>query len=122
MFWCAIFYIVSVSFVCSTRAVVLDWSSVTWTPGSLSNSYDVDPASPGNDITVTVSGDTSFLQPDYNPPNPMTPAITTTLAGGFSPAPQSLVLAADFTTQLQALRVTVNFSAAYTQGSTVSRL
>ena len=36
-------------------AVVLDWSAVTWTAGSLSQSFDIDPANPGNDITITLT-------------------------------------------------------------------
>ena len=51
------------SFVPHAQAVTLDWDGVTWTAGSLSNSYDIDPVRPGNDITVTVSGNTTLLQP-----------------------------------------------------------
>ncbi|MCD6051056.1 MAG: hypothetical protein K0Q55_2459 [Verrucomicrobia bacterium] len=44
--------------VLPASAVVLDWSSVSWTPGSLSQSFDVD-ADGLNDVTVSFSGDTS---------------------------------------------------------------
>jgi hypothetical protein len=98
------------------RAVVLDWDTVTWTAGSLSNSYDVDPAKPGNDITVTVSGDTAQLVPKNTAPNPQTPALTTALQGGLGTAENTLTLAVNFTNQSQFVTITVDFSALYAQG------
>src|SRR3954447_22770996 len=82
----------------SAHAVVLDWSTVNWTPGSLSNSYDVDGnAANGNDITIAVSGNTNKLTTD-----PVTglaaPSISTTLAGGTA-GDRSLILAGDLSTQ-----------------------
>jgi hypothetical protein len=100
----------------AAHAVTLDWDGVTWTPGSLSNSYDVDPANAGNDVTVTVSGSTAQLQPGLVSPNPQTPAITTALEGGLSPVQKSLEIAVDLANRAQAIVVTVNFSAGYTQG------
>jgi hypothetical protein len=47
-FFCAIF-----AFTGSASAALVDWSALNWPAGSLSNSYDVDPASAGNDVTVT---------------------------------------------------------------------
>ena len=55
-------------------AVTLDWSTVTWTAGSLSNSYDVDPTNPGNDITIAMSGNTGNF-------NSGSPSIGTGLGG-----------------------------------------
>jgi len=66
------------------QAITLNWGSVAWTPGSLANSYDIDPAQPGNDVTVTVSGNTGQLQPEVVSPFPMTPAITTNFQGGLT--------------------------------------
>jgi hypothetical protein len=97
-------------------AITLDWDSVTWTAGTLSNSYDVDPAKAGNDITVTVSGNTAQLQTELASGNPMTPAITPDFQGGLGTAQNSLCLAVNFTNQSQAVTVTVNFSALYTLG------
>lgn len=99
-------------FCASAHAVVLDWSAVTWTPGSLSNSYDIDPANPGNDITVTVSGDTAQLQSEP----PQTPAITTNLQGGQAAPVSTLNLLLDLSNQSQAVTVTVDFSALYVLG------
>jgi len=102
--------------VSAAHAITLDWSTVPWTAGSLANSYDIDPAKPGNDITVTVSGNTAQLQPEVVPPNPMTPAITTDLQGGQANPVSSLCLAVNFTNQSQAVTVTVDFSSLYSLG------
>lgn len=98
------------------RAVTLDWDGATWTPGSLSNSFDVDGANPGNDLTVTVSGNTAQLQPELLSPYPQTPALTTDFAGGLSPVENTLSLAVNFSNQTQVITVTVDFSALYTSG------
>ncbi|MDQ1407859.1 MAG: large repetitive protein, partial [Acidobacteriaceae bacterium] len=100
----------------SVHAIVLDWSAVTWTPGTLSNSYDVDAGIPGNDVTVTVSGNTAQLQPEIYSPNPQTPAITTNFQGGLPSPVSTLNLALDLTNQTQAVTITVGFSALYPQG------
>lgn len=98
------------------HAITLDWDGVTWAPGSLSHSYDIDPLRAGNDITVTVSGNTTTLQPELVSPNPMTPAITTDFAGGLTPVQNTLGLAVNFANRTQGITVTIDFSAAYTQG------
>lgn len=102
--------------VSTAHAVTVDWDTLTWTAGTLTNSYDVDPAKPGNDVTVTVSGNTTTLQPELQSPNPMTPAITTDFQGGLGTAPNTLCLAVNFTNQSQGVTVTVDFSALYTAG------
>jgi hypothetical protein len=105
-------------FYASAQATVLDWSSVTWTPGSLTNSYDIDPSRAGTDVTVTISGDTTQLQPELVAPNPATPAITTDFQGGL-PAPVStLGIALNLANQSQSVTLAINFSAAYAQGVT----
>lgn len=101
-----------------SRALTIDWDSVPWTNGSLINSLDVDPARPGNDVTVSVSGDTPQLQPELASPNPMTPAVTRAFDGGLSPGQNTLSLAVNFTNQSQVITVTVDFSAQYAQGMT----
>jgi hypothetical protein len=102
----------------SSQALVLDWSTMTWTAGSLTNSYDIDPANGGNDVTVTVSGNTGQFQPELGSGAPMTPAITNNFQGGNpSPVP-SLSLALNLANQSQFVGVAVNFSAAYTLGVT----
>ena len=109
--------LLAVLFLSTTaKAVILDWDTVTWTAGSLSNSYDVDPANAGNDVTVTVSGNTAQLQPELVAPNPQTPCVTTNFQGGLPTAENTLCLAVNFTNQTQQVTVTVDFSALYAQG------
>ena len=96
----------------NAAALTLDWDTVTWTPG-YSNSFNVDGVA-GNDITVSVSGDTGTLQ--YG-----TPAIVTQFTGGLTPTPpattiSTLGLGVNFTSQSQFITVTISFSALYLQG------
>ncbi len=111
VFLCAVY-----SLPGTASAVVLDWSALSWTPGSLSNSYDVDPASPGNDVTVTIGGDTGQLQPGLVSPNPQTPAITRAFDGGLGTSPKTLELALDLSSNSQFVTVTISFSAQYAAG------
>lgn len=111
----------SAAFLCAgacsvSQALTIDWDSVPWTNGSLINSLDVDPARPGNDVTVTVSGNTGLLQPELASPNPQTPAVTRAFDGGLTPGERTLSLAVDFTNQSQTITVTIDFSAQYAQG------
>ncbi len=74
----------------TTSAVVLNWSTVTWPAGSLSQTYDLD--NDGiNDVTVAFSGNTSTLASG-------SPAIGTGLAANM-----------DFSTTSQSITVTVTF-------------
>ena len=102
----------------NARAVVLDWSNVTWTPGSLSNSYDIDGyTSNGNDITVSISGNTNKLTVD-----PVTglaaPSISNSLQGGYG-GDHSLFLGGDLSTQTN-FTVTVLFTGRYNAATDVS--
>jgi hypothetical protein len=99
-----------------TQAVLLDWSTVTWPAGTLNNSFDVDPGSPGNDVTVAVTGDTSQLLPSFSPPNEQTPVVTQTFQGGFGSPQSSLELRVDFTNQSQFVTVTITFAGTYAAG------
>ena len=97
-------------------AVLVDWNTLTWPAGSLSNSYDVDPANAGNDVTTTVSGDTGQLQPSLVSPNPQTPAITRAFDGGLVTSPFTLELALNLTSNAQSVIFTLDFSALYAAG------
>jgi hypothetical protein len=98
----------------NARAVVLDWDTAAWTNGQLTNSYDIDPDNAGNDVTVSVSGNTAQLGTE--PTGQKTPAVTTNLSGGLSPRQNTLTIFLDLTSGSQAVTITVNFSALYTQG------
>lgn len=93
-------------------AITLDWSTETWVSGSLSNSYHVDPNVAGNNLSVTISGDTSILGSEP----PQTPAITTLLQGGLASPASTLTLYLVPQTNTQAVTVTVNFAASYGLG------
>lgn len=91
-------------FLCGeARAVLLDWSTVTWNNGDLTNSYELDATNPGADITITISGDTGTLSGG-------TPVIDTTLPGGTSPADSSLRTQIDLANHAQQLTVTITFN------------
>lgn len=102
--------------IATANAVTLDWNTVLWTAGSLSNSYDIDSANTGNDITITVSGNTAQLQRELASGNPMTPAVTPDFQGGLASPTNTLCLAVNFTDQSQAVTVVVDFSALYATG------
>jgi hypothetical protein len=75
------------------RGALVDWDTLTWAPGSLSKSFDVDPSNAGNDIAFTLSGNTGTFTNDVST-GIITPAITMSLQGGQSPVQKSLELAA----------------------------
>lgn len=97
-------------------AVTLDWDTVTWTPGVLTNSFDIDSAKTGDDVTVTVSGNTAQLQPEIAAPRPMTPTVATAFQGGLAQAEKSLCIAIDLSKDTQFVTVTLDFSAEYAAG------
>ncbi len=82
--------------VLPASAVVLDWSAVSWTPGSLSQSFDVD-ADGLNDVTVAFSGDTSAFTGG-------SPAISTSYQ-----ASSTLGADLDFSSTSGAITITVTF-------------
>lgn len=109
--------VLGVSLFCGTAsAITLDWDTVAWSSGTLTNSYEVDPAKAGNDITVTVSGNTAQFTGSLVSPYPLTPVVSTAFGGGLTPAQKTLELAVDFTSQSQFITVTIDFSALYAQG------
>lgn len=94
--------------VAHADAVVLDWSTVAWTPGSLTNSYDVDGnTANGNDITITITGNTPNLTTDPGT-GKASPAISSTLEGGMA-GDKSLFIGGNLSTQTN-FTVTVTFT------------
>jgi hypothetical protein len=98
------------------QAITLDWDTATWTAGTLTHAYDIDAAKTGNDITVTVSGNTGTLTTDLAAPSAMTPAIVNAFQGGLATPQNTLCLAVNFANQSQSVTVTVDFSALYAAG------
>jgi len=89
-------------------AALVDWDTLAWAPGSLSNSYNVDPANPGNDVTVSLTGNVNTLTTDATS-GADSPVINMSLTGGTSPAENSLLLAADLKTTTK-ITFTVTFA------------
>lgn len=87
----------------SARAVILNWDAVTWSPGgSLVQSYDIDPSFAGNDIRITISGNTSnFIS--------ATPARGNDITGGVTPAEMALRLQLDIPNRTNFVTVTIDF-------------
>ncbi|MEN3369724.1 MAG: hypothetical protein V7609_1867 [Verrucomicrobiota bacterium] len=83
--------------IAPAKAVVLDWDTVAWNPGSLNNSYDV--TGDGiNDITVALSSQNANVWTNDPTTGTMTPTINQTMTGGLSPVENSLLLAANLHT------------------------
>ncbi|NUN94484.1 MAG: hypothetical protein HUU04_11995 [Verrucomicrobiae bacterium] len=101
--------ILAATLLCAVRTAwgyLLDWDSVSWTPGSLTNSYDIDASNPGNDITIAFSGDTWALENYWGEDSPF---ITTTNQGGYQNE-SALMFAMDYTAKYQGITVTVTFN------------
>ena len=96
----------------AAQGTVLDWSTITWTPGSLSNTYNLD-GDTFDDVTITISGDTSALVSGY-------PSIGTDLEGGLGSADDALLLRLNFTDPSQSITVTVQFHYYYVGATNVS--
>ena len=93
------------------RAVVLDWDTVTWNNGDLTNTYQPDLADPGSAITISVTANNGApIVPYSGGSNPMTPAIGTGFQGGLPTTENTLMLAVDLTNSLQSITITVSFA------------
>jgi len=98
--------------VAPAYGTVLDWSNVSWTPGSLTQTYNLD-GDDFDDITITISGDTSALVSGY-------PTIGTDLQGGLGSADDTLLLRLNFANPSQSITVTVQFHYYYVGATNVS--
>jgi len=94
---------------------MVDWDATVWTPGTLTNSYDVDSSVAGNDLTFTLGGTTGELAND-SVNNLPTPNINPNLEGGLSPVQNALNIAIDLGKKDRFVTVTITFSGSYTQG------
>jgi hypothetical protein len=83
------------------RAVVLDWDSVTWNPGELTNSYDVT-GDGVNDITIQMTSQQANVWALDATTGTQTPVVNQTMTGGLVPAQSSLLLAANLHTNSNA--------------------
>lgn len=79
------------------QALVLDWDGVSWTPGALSNSYNLN-GDAFNDITVAITSQNPNIFTNDPTTGTMTPAINQTMTGGLVPPQNSLIIAANLHT------------------------
>jgi hypothetical protein len=85
------------SWAAPARALVLDWDGVSWTPGSLSNSFNLN-GDAFNDITVAITSQNPGIFTNDPTTGTMTPAINQTMTGGLVPVQNSLIIAANLHT------------------------
>ncbi len=102
----------------SVSAVVLDWNSVTWTSGTMTLGYDIDPTNPGIDVTVTIipSGGSFTWSTGNGSSGQPSPVDDNSLTGGNGSSAQSLLLGVNWTADTQTITVIINFN--YAQGVT----
>jgi hypothetical protein len=82
----------------SAHALVLDWGAVTWTDGSVNNSYDLN-GDAVNDISVVLTPQDQATWALDPATGTQTPAVNQSLTGGVSPWENSLNLSANLKTQ-----------------------
>ena len=99
-----------------SQAIVLDWStisSLSWSTsgGTYTTSFNFDSSNPGNDVTITISGNTSgFLTSSpYN-----SPGVSSIITGGQGSSEDSLLLAFNWGSRNNDVTVTFHFN--YTDG------
>lgn len=92
-------------------AVVLDWSGYnpTWSvsDSTYTTSINFDASNPGNDVTITISGDTSGFLSSY-PYN--SPSVNSVITGGQGTDEKSLLLAFNWASRNDNATVTFHFN------------
>jgi hypothetical protein len=99
-------------------ALVLDWDSVSWSQGTLINSYDVN-GNGVNDITVELTSKQANIWALDPTSGEQAPTVNQTMTGGLVPAQNSLMLAANLKTQSDAT-VQISFTGSLPGAANVS--
>jgi hypothetical protein len=99
---CAALFVLPMLTPLSGRAVVLDWNSATWSAGTLTKSFNIDPTHAGNDITITLSLSTGAAFTSN-------PAVNSTFTGGSDMTNKSLSLLTDFANSGAYVHVKMDF-------------
>lgn len=102
----------------SAHALVLDWDAVTWSPGSLINSYDLT-GDAINDITMKITSQQANIWANDPTTGTQTPTINQTLTGGLLPVQNSLMLAANLKTHSDTT-IQISFTGVYPGAANVS--
>jgi hypothetical protein len=82
-------------------ALVLDWDSVSWSQGSLINSYDIN-ADAVTDVTLTITSQQANIWALDPTSGEQAPTVNQTMTGGLLAPQNSLMLAANLKTQSDA--------------------
>jgi hypothetical protein len=82
----------------AAHALILDWDAVSWSDGSLINSYDLN-SDAINDVTVTITSQQANIWALDPATGTQTPTVNQSLTGGLVPVENSLNLAANLKTQ-----------------------
>ena len=99
------------------HALVLDWDTVTWTDGSLNNSYDLN-GDAIDDVTVALTSQQANIWATDPVTGTQTPAVNQTTTGGL-PGQNSLMVAGNLKTQSN-VTIHLTFSGAQPGASNVS--
>ena len=100
------------------QALVLDWDTVAWGDGNLSNSYDLN-SDTINDITVQITSQQANVWTTDPATGAQTPAVNQSLTGGLVPVENSLNLAANLKTNSN-VTVQLSFTGALPGAANVS--
>ncbi|MDJ0921756.1 MAG: GEVED domain-containing protein [Henriciella sp.] len=92
---------------CSGPQTVFDWDGENWTTGALSQSY---PTS-GVGLNFDFSGDTGFFVNNASFGG-QSPARSSTISGGLSPAEQALLFVVNYTSSTQAVELEIDLGTA----------
>jgi hypothetical protein len=87
----------------SSQGIVVDWATFDWTDEALSQSYDPDASNAGDDITVSIGGNTDRLNNNF-------PRDDTSLRGGLGAGTQSMHMKVNFENNTQEIVVTITFN------------
>ena len=82
-------------------SITLDWNAVSWISGALAQSFDIDPANPGNDVTDTVIDSAGRIAQAVS--------TTTLITGGVSATNKTLQLVPNFLTNQESISVRIDF-------------
>jgi hypothetical protein len=85
----------------SAHALILDWDAVSWTDGSLINSYDLN-SDAIDDFTVTINSQQANIWALDPATGTQSPTVNQSLTGGLVPAQDALNLAANLKTHSDA--------------------
>ena len=83
-------------------SITLDWNQVTWASGQLTQSFDIDPANPGNDVTVTITDSAGRISQPVS--------ATNLITAGVSPGNRTLQLVTNFANNLESIVVRIDFN------------